>query len=124
MKKKILLVDDNPDLRYSVIEGIGSVSDDYEFVEAESGSEAFAKLKYVKVDAILLDVMMPDLDGWEVATQIKNDDSLKDIPIIFLTAKTDEFSRRMGRLKGDEFMEKPFQVMELKGCLDKFTGVA
>jgi two-component system alkaline phosphatase synthesis response regulator PhoP len=117
--KKVLLVDDNSDLRYSVIEGLKFISPDISFIEADGGEKALTLLKTQKVDAILLDIMMPGMDGWEVAARLKADSNLKKIPVLFLTAKTDEFSKGMGSITGEDYIEKPFEAIDLKKRLDK-----
>jgi CheY-like chemotaxis protein len=119
MKKKVLIVDDNPDLRYSIIQGMKGLSPDIQFIEAESGEKALEVVRKEKVDAILLDIMMPEMDGWEVADKIKTDSKTKDIPILFLTAQTDSFSKGMGKLKAEDYIEKPFEVTDLKARLSR-----
>ncbi len=118
MKKKILIVDDNPDLRYSVIEGMKAISD-ISFGEAEDGKKALSMLKKDDYDAVLLDIMMPEMDGWEVAAKMKSDPKIKNVPIIFLTAKTDDFSKGMGKITAEDYIEKPFEINDLKKRIDK-----
>ncbi len=114
-----MVVDDNPDVVFSVIDGLKSVTSNYEFVEAASGKEALSKLKASKVDLILLDIMMPDMDGWAVAAEVKGSQDTKDIPVIFLTAKTDDLSKGMGSLTAEDYIEKPFEIFDLQRRIDK-----
>ena len=82
----ILIVDDTPkniQLLGTVLKNVG-----YKIIVATNGLQALGILEKVKPDLILLDVMMPDLDGYETCKRIKESESLKDIPVIFLTAKT------------------------------------
>lgn len=117
-KKVVLLVDDNPDLLYSVKKGLESISEDYEVVVAESGKKCLQSLKNIKPDLILLDIMMPGMDGWDTCAKIKNDKKTEDIPIVFLTAKTDPVSKSMGRLASADYITKPFDMKDLKKRID------
>jgi len=88
--------------------------DDYQFSYAKSGEEALILLKEATFDLILLDVMMPGIDGFETARLIKNDPRLMDIPIIFVTAKTDIDSIALGfKVGGVDYITKPFHAEEL-----------
>ena len=106
MKKKtknnkvILLVDDNPDLLYSVEKGLESISKDFEVVTVESGRKCIQSLKKIKPDLILLDIMMPGMDGWDTCAKIKSNKKTENIPIVFLTAKTDPVSKIWAESKG------------------------
>ncbi|MFW5747009.1 MAG: response regulator [Nanoarchaeota archaeon] len=111
---KILVVDDNRDVVFSVIDGLKSLGMSDDFLEANGGREALEKMKDGEVDLILLDIMMPDIDGWEVAASLKGNLKTKDIPIIFLTAKTDDLSKGIGNLASADYVEKPFDIQDLK----------
>jgi len=119
MKKTILLVDDNKDLRYSVVMGLKSLGSSYDIVEAEGGRKAMQVLRSQPVDLVLLDIMMPEIDGWEVASQCKSDAKLKKVPISCLTAKTDDFSKGMGKITSEDYIVKPFEITDLKRRIDK-----
>lgn len=107
MKKiKILLVDDEPDilefLSYNLIK------EGYEVFTAENGLEGIKKAKIEKPDLILLDIMMPEMDGIEACSEIRKIDSLKKTLIVFLTARTEEFSQLAGYDAGaDDYITKP-----------------
>ncbi len=119
MKKKIMVVDDNPDLRYSVKRGLCDIASGYTIIEASGGKECIDMLKKGKLpDIILLDIMMPDMDGWDTAAEIKSNTVWKNIPVVFLTAKTDDLSKGMGRLTSEDYIEKPFDVYDLKKRVD------
>ncbi len=120
MKKKVLLVDDNKDLRYAIVKGMEVIAPDIQIIEADSGENALFYLKNGKFDAILLDIMMPTMDGWDVAAKIKADPNLDKIPLLFLTAKTDEYSKGVGRVTADDYIEKPIKIEDLKKRLEKF----
>mgnify|MGYP001571147951 CR=1 FL=1 len=118
-KKSIFIVDDNKDLIYSVKEGLLSISDDYEITGIESGRKCLDVLKSKIPDIILLDIMMPGMDGWDVCAKIKSNKKYEKIPIVFLTAKTDAISKSMGRLASEDYIEKPFDVKDLKKRIDE-----
>jgi len=113
-KKIIMVVDDNLDLLYSVKKGIEFLSKDYKVVTVESGNKCLQLLKETKPDLILLDIMMPGMDGWDTCAKIKNNKKTTDIPIVFLTAKTDPISRSMGSLASIDYITKPFDMKYLK----------
>lgn len=118
MTKKILVVDDNPDLIYTVRAALREKRD-YTISAASGGAECLAMLAEETPDLVLLDIMMPDMDGWDVAAKMKTDDELKDIPLIFLTAKTDELSKGMGSLTSEDYIEKPFEADDLVARIEK-----
>jgi len=108
----ILVVDDISEN----IQIIGSVllQKGYQVSYALNGPEAIGLVKSKQFDLILLDILMPDMDGYEVCTQLKNNDKYKSIPIIFLTAKTDPVSIIKGfELGAVDYLGKPFNAEEL-----------
>jgi|TARA_B100001964_G_C14215880_1_gene592775 two-component system alkaline phosphatase synthesis response regulator PhoP len=117
-KKIVLLVDDNPDLLYSVKKGLESLSEDYGVVTAESGRKCLQSLKSIKPALILLDIMMPGMDGWDTCAKIKSNKKTENIHIVFLTAKTDPVSKSMGRLASADYITKPFDMKDLKKRID------
>lgn len=117
-KKKIMVVDDNVDVIYSVKVGLESLSKNYEIIGVESGKECLELLEKSAPDLILLDIMMPVMDGWDVCAKIKSNKKTEKIPIIFLTAKTDSISKGIGRLASADYVEKPFQIKDLRKRID------
>jgi pilus assembly protein CpaE len=112
MADKILIVDDEIDTLRLV--GLMLERQGYSIVAAEGGEQALEVVRREKPDLILLDVMMPDLDGLEVARQIRSDEELGDIPIIMFTAKTQVEDKVMGLEAGaDVYLTKPTQPREL-----------
>jgi CheY-like chemotaxis protein len=112
MKAKILIVDDI----LQNIQIVGKILTDtnYNISYATDGAGALKKTKHIKFDLILLDIMMPEMDGYELCKKLKTNDKTKDIPIIFVTAKTDAESIIQGFLAGaQDFVSKPFQSQEL-----------
>ena len=118
--KKIMLVDDEQDQIFSVKTGFEQeYAKEYEIIPAESGKKCFELLeKNVKPDLILLDIMMPDMDGWEVFDKLKANQSWKNIPIIFLTARSDGLATNAGAMIADDYIEKPIDIKELKTRID------
>lgn len=119
--KKVLIVDDEPDtleLVKLVLESGG-----FKTVLAASGKEALNELEASKPDLVILDIMMPDMDGWEVFRKIKEKDA--KIPIAILTAKAQNFDRLLGLhvLKADDYITKPFGKNELISRVRKLAGL-
>ncbi len=118
VKNIVLVVDDNPDLTYSVKENLENVSN-YSVLTADSGKKCLEILEKTKPDLILLDIMMPGMDGWDLCAKIKSKKETENIPIVFLTAKTDPISKSMGRLASRDYIEKPFDPDDLKIRIDR-----
>jgi putative two-component system response regulator len=122
MVKKIFVVDDNPDVIFSVKNGLEALSEDYEIKGANSGEKCIEMLQTNTPDLILLDIMMPGMSGWKTFDKIKENESWKEIPIIFLTARTDRVAKNAGGFLGDDYIEKPFEINDLKGRIEKHLG--
>ncbi len=82
---EVMVVDDDPGIRFIVRKTLSK--EGYEVTEAKSGDECLEKLKVERPDIILLDIMMPGIDGWETCRKIKDDDELKSIPVVMLTVR-------------------------------------
>ena len=112
-KKPLILLVDDIEANIQILATILS-SDGFDIAIAYSGNEALDSIAANKPDLILLDVMMPEMDGFEVAKILKSDDATKDIPIIFLTAKADINDITKGfDLGASDYITKPFQSQEL-----------
>ena len=120
MSKKILVVDDEPDILFTV--GQMLEMSGYEVVKCCNGKECFEKIETVQPDLVILDIMMPDLSGWDVAAKIKEDPKFSNIPIIFLTAKGDTMSIGMGGLASEDYIVKPFDIADLKARIEKILS--
>ncbi|MBE5105634.1 response regulator transcription factor [Bacillus thuringiensis] len=108
-KYRVLVVDDESDMRQLV--GMYLDNFGYEWGEAENGKEALKKLETDHYDFVVLDIMMPEMDGLSVCKEIRK---TSDVPIIFLTAKGEEWNRVNGlRMGADDYIVKPFSPGEL-----------
>jgi putative two-component system response regulator len=111
-KPKILIVDDHPASRMMAVSFLAL--EGYEAAEAEDGSSVLSRIHEINPDLILLDIMMPGLDGYEVCRCLKQDEKTRLIPIIFITALNDRRARLKGIEAGaDDFLCKPFDRLEL-----------
>lgn len=111
-KPKILVVDDHPSSRMTAV-ALLSV-EGYDVLEAESGAAALDCVADANPDLILLDVMMPGMDGYEVCRHLKQDEQTRLIPVVFVTALNDRRARLRGiEAGGDDFLSKPFDQLEL-----------
>ncbi|MEM2924342.1 MAG: response regulator [Methanocellales archaeon] len=113
--KKVMIVDDEKDV-VNLFEEM--LSDNYQVIKAYSGKECLEKLKLHKPDLILLDILMPEMDGWQVLDKIKQDGEFKDIPVIMLTAVKPDFSILQ---KGIEnYIVKPVSRSDLLNTINNF----
>ncbi len=111
-KKTILVVDDEKDL-LDLIE-YNLKKEGFNVLRAENGEQGIAVAKEGKPDLVLLDIMMPKMDGLEALELMRKDDDLKNIPIIFLTARSDEKTEVEGLNKGgDDYITKPISTTKL-----------
>ncbi|UCB58730.1 MAG: response regulator [Thermoplasmatales archaeon] len=119
MNKVIMVVDDEPDILLTV--GQMLEMSGYQVIKAKDGIECINKLNELVAnpDLLLLDIMMPDLSGWDIAARIKENLAWKNIPIIFLTAKGDTMSIGMGNLAAEDYIVKPFDIKDLKKRIEK-----
>jgi putative two-component system response regulator len=111
-RPKVLVVDDHPSSRMTAV-ALLSV-EGYEVMEAESGTKAMECIAEADPDLILLDVMMPEMDGYEVCRLLKQDEQTRLTPVVFVTALNDRRARLRGiEVGGDDFLSKPFDQLEL-----------
>jgi two-component system sensor histidine kinase ChiS len=112
MKNTILVVDDNPTNLRVLVDYLEEVG--FEVLAAEDGETAIDLLQYTLPDIILLDVMMPGIDGFETCRRLKNDSTTKDIPVIFMTALSDTDDKVEGLQAGAvDYITKPLQHEEV-----------
>jgi CheY-like chemotaxis protein len=121
MKHKVLVVDDNPDsvvIMRGMLEGRG-----YDVAAAHSGTEALQFLKKETVDLVLLDIMMPEMSGMEVLQRIKEDAATGRLPVILVTAKTQDEDVISGYQYGaDYYITKPFTAKQLLYGIELILG--
>jgi CheY-like chemotaxis protein len=122
-KKKILVVDDEASLTRMLRRNLEATGK-YEVKEENTGAQAYASAIQFQPDMIILDVMMPDMDGGAVAAQIQDDENLKHIPIVFLTAivQKEEAEDTGSNIGGRTFLAKPVKLDDLITCIEKELG--
>lgn len=110
--QKLLIVDDEQDIR-EALEAI--FASDYEVHFAEDGMEALDRVQEIKPDLVLLDIMMPRMDGFQTCLRLRKDAATSRIPVIFLTTKSDSQTESFGlELGADDFISKPFNIEVLR----------
>ena len=110
---KVVCIEDNPemiDLVKLILARQG-----YEVIGAMGGREGLETVEAVRPDLVLLDLMMPDMDGWEVYQQMKSSEAMRDIPVIVVTAKAQSIDKVLGLhiAKVNDYITKPFGPSEL-----------
>lgn len=122
-KKKVLCIEDEEemiDLIKLILERKG-----FEVLGAVGGKEGLEVIRREMPDLILLDLMMPEVDGWEVFRQMRADERLKDIPVIVVTAKAQSIDKVLGLhiAKVDDYVTKPFGPQELLRSINKVLAI-
>lgn len=112
-RKNVVCIEDEPEMIDLVKLILGRKG--YELTGAVGGREGLDAVRRIKPDLVLLDLMMPDMDGWEVYQQMKADEELKTIPVIVVTAKAQSIDKVLGLhiAKVDDYVTKPFGPQEL-----------
>ena len=111
-KRKVLIVDDEPSIAKILRKQLEVAG--FEVAVAVDGEEGLSKVREWKPELVLLDVMLPKINGHEVCKTLKADPELKRIPVIMLTAKTQRQDQDLAQQQGaDAFLTKPFQLAEL-----------
>ena len=123
-KKRVLCIEDHPEMIELIRLILGRQGFDVD--GAEGGREGLQAMQEDPPDLVLLDLMMPDMDGWEVYRQIKANDQLKEIPVIAVTAKAQGIDRVLGlHIAGmDDFITKPFGPKELVASVERVLGTS
>ena len=120
--KRIVCIEDEPemiDLIQLILNRRG-----FDVHGAPGGKEGLSLVREMLPDLVLLDLMMPDMDGWEVYQQMKADESTRDIPVIVVTAKAQNIDKVLGLhiAKVDDYIAKPFSPQELMDSVEKILG--
>src|SRR5277367_2055361 len=114
--QRILLVEDNTETVFLVKASLGTL---FQITVAGTGEEAHAQLSKTRFDLILLDVMLPDSDGFQLCAEFQNHDKTRDVPVVFLTGKSDGTDKVMGFSVGaDDYIVKPFNPLELRARIE------
>jgi two-component system response regulator VicR len=118
-KKSVVCIEDEPEMIDLIKLILGRKG--FELAGAMGGREGLELIRRLKPDLVLLDLMMPDMDGWEVYQQIKSDDELKHIPVIIVTAKAQSIDKVLGLhiAKVDDYVTKPFGPQELLQSIER-----
>ena len=119
-KKTVVCIEDEPDIITFIkfiLERRG-----FTLIGAVGGREGLDTIRQIKPDAVLLDLMMPGMDGWEVHRRMNTDDELKNIPVIVVTALAPGTHRVRG-LQADDYVTKPFLPQELVQSVNKVLGL-
>lgn len=122
-QKKILIADDNQLIREiltAILEDAG-----HSLWVAHDGAEALRLVREISPDILVLDIMMPEMSGYDVCRTIKNDPDLKKTYILMLSAKDQVTEQEFGKEVGaDDYLVKPFRPGELLACIDNYPGTA
>jgi len=112
MPSRVLIVEDEPDIRALIVHHLKR--EGYQVSAASSGEEALRQVQAAPPDLVLLDLMMPAMDGLEVCRRLRQDPATVSLPIVMLTAKGDEVDRVLGlEIGADDYIVKPFSPKEL-----------
>ena len=115
-KKKILVVDDEIHIRLLLRRMLDA---EYDVYDARNGKEAIEMARNQKPDLILMDLMMPEIDGYTACSIIKNDPATSDIPVVMLTAVGFDLNRELAmRVGANAYLTKPFSLIDLKKTID------
>jgi len=120
--KRILCIEDEPEMIDLIRLILGRRG--YEVKGAEGGIEGLKLVRKEHPDLVLLDLMMPDMDGWEVYQQMKADESTKHIPVIVVTAKAQSIDKVLGLhiAKVDDYIAKPFSPQDLLNSVERILS--
>jgi two-component system phosphate regulon response regulator PhoB len=109
---RILVIEDEADIRHVLDHNLRTAG--YEVIAAERGREGLSLAREQHPDLVLLDLMLPDLSGTQVCRALKDDPGMRDVPVVMLTARSEEIDRVVGfELGADDYVVKPFSVREL-----------
>ena len=119
MGKRILIVEDDPSILSLLVIRLKNTG--YEVLAAASSEEALGLVGKSVPDLILLDLLLPDMQGEEFCRRIKSDKKLKEIPVIIMTAHTARIEETVGKIRADDYVTKPFEPAELLAKIEKLT---
>jgi two-component system chemotaxis response regulator CheY len=120
--KKILIAEDSPTMRSFIVSAIAAMGD-YILVEAANGFDALRILPREKVDLVITDINMPDINGLELVSFIKNNPNYKNTPLFIVSTEGSERDREKGiALGADAYLVKPFSTDDLQALVSRFLG--
>ena len=117
----ILVIDDEVGMREGCRRALSPHG--FRVSTAEHGVEGLRQLRENPFDLVLLDAMMPGMSGWKTFDKIKENESWKQIPVVFLTARTDRVAKNAGGFLGEDYVEKPFDIKDLKSRIDQLIHI-
>lgn len=121
MPKRILVVEDDPDNR-RIVAKVLSV-EGYHVIEATDGIEALVQARAERPDLILMDLALPNVDGWEATRRLKSDPETRSIPVVALTAVAMRGDEEQARAAGcDDYLPKPARPAAIRAVVKKYTG--
>lgn len=120
MAAKILIAEDSPTMRSLIVSTIAALGD-YEIVEAANGFEALRILPREKVDLVITDINMPDINGLELVSFVKNNPNYQNTPLFIISTESSERDREKGMALGaDAYLVKPFSPEELQSLIRQY----
>ncbi|HOF87486.1 MAG TPA: response regulator [Armatimonadota bacterium] len=122
MAQRILIIDDEPDIRSLL--AVMLTTEGYHVDEVNGGKDGIERLSRESYDLIILDIMMPEMDGWEVCRQIKCHPRAGDTPVLILTVRAQPLDRVIGLevVQADEYVTKPFTRQHLLAVVNRLLG--
>jgi len=118
-----MAVDDDADNNFSFKLRLEKLDPGYEVITVDSGKKCLEFLENNEVpDIILMDIMMPGVNGWETYQKLKENSTWKNIPVIFVSASSDELAEKIKDLLGNDYIEKPYDIADVKKRIDALVG--
>ena len=113
-----MIVDDSKFIGLTTKRSLEEISLDYSIIFVNSGDTCLKLLEHNEFDLILLDIIMPDMNGWQVFKKIRENKQNKNTQIAFLTSNEDEFSKALGKMIGNAYIQKGISIQELKNKIE------
>ena len=118
--KKIMIVDDDKTILKTLKQSLEYMGEDYKVTCVSNSMQCLKLLEDNRIpDLIILDIMMPEMDGWETFKNLQENPLWKKIPVFFLTARTDDIANNAAKLLATDFIQKPYDIKDLKIRINK-----
>ena len=118
-----MVVDDEEDQLFTVKKTLEYADKEFDVITINNGINCLQYLKNNdQPDLILLDIMMPEMTGWELYDKIKENNEWREIPIVFLSARTDDTAENAGKFFGEDYIEKPFDSQDFVKRINKIIN--